>query len=71
MSKYMELYGVPVSHFLNEEANVRAKLKLVTQQIGKLIAEKRPYSYENSCVMHELEQAKAWCTKIIQDTEEV
>ena len=70
MTKYEILYGKPISHFPNEENNVREKLRLVTIEIGKIYDMKKPYTYENSCEMHELEQAKAWCRKILEDIED-
>ena len=67
MTKYEILYGVPVSYFPHEEENVREKLRLATEMIGKIYEMKKPYNYENSCELHELEQAQAWARKILRD----
>ena len=69
MTKYEVLYGVPVSHFPNEEANIREKLRLVTKQIEAHMSAKKPYSYEEQCEIFELGQASAWCRKILEDIE--
>ena len=63
MTKYEELYGVKVDDFPNEEANVRKKLKLVTDKISEL-------DYEYQLKLHELNQAKVWCRKILEDIED-
>ena len=65
----MQLYGVEVDHFPNEEANVREKLKLANQQIASFIKEHPEYTYENQCIKHEIQQASAWARKILNDIE--
>ena len=67
MTKYEILYGVPVSYFPNEEANVREKLRLVNVQIIIHMAMNKGYTYEAQCELHELNQAASWCRKILED----
>ena len=70
MTKYEILYGVTVSHFPNEEENVREKLRLVQSQMARFATEKKEYNYENQCALHELNQAQEWCRKILSDIED-
>ena len=70
MTKYEILYGVPISHFPNEEENVREKLRLANEQVGIFLKADKPYTYETQCELHELNQAVAWARKILQDIEE-
>ena len=69
MTKYEILYGVPVSHFPHEEENVREKLRLVMLKIGEFHTSGHPHTYENQCELHELNEASAWCRKILNDIE--
>ena len=69
MTKYEKLYGVSVSHFLNEEANVKEKLRLANIQMTKLMVKMagEKYDYERECEVHELNQAIVWCRKILEN----
>ena len=69
MTKYEELYGVPVDFFPNEKENVKEKLRLATKRAGEFHSLKLPYTYENQCKLHELNQAISWCKKILDDIE--
>ena len=69
MTKYEELYGIPVEEFPNERENVEKKLELVKEQISTFILANKPYTYENRLELHELNQAQEWCKKILQDIE--
>ena len=69
MTKYEILYGVPVSHFPNEEANVREKLKLATEKLHEFSKTTTGYIYEDQLVIHEYNQAISWCRKILEDIE--
>ena len=70
MTKYEILYGFPISHFPHEEENVREKLRLVKEKIGDFHSSKLPHTYENQCILHELQQAEVWARKILMDIEE-
>lgn len=70
MTKYEMLYGVPVSYFPHEEENAREKLRLVTEMLGKIYKMERPYTYDNSCEVHELEEAQESARNILMDIED-
>ena len=67
MTKYEELYGVPVSYFPHEEENVREKLRLATEKLNEYQKGVTGYVYEQQLVIHEYNQAISWCRKILED----
>ena len=69
MTKYEILYGKPVSYFPNEEKNIREKLRLAKQKLAEFSKDISEYVYEEQLIVHEYNQAIAWCRKILEDIE--